>query len=80
MPTQTSIKQKAQKTRCSCEVRMMTNNKEMLPRAMAVLRTLAALIMSCELIPVLKSMEPAIMAHMKHPNISPNGGSVSIPA
>lgn len=79
MPTHSSTRQNAQKTRYSCDGTTTADSSEVLANVMAKFSTRDALATLCELVAVVKSTEPAIMQHMKQAKMSPKGGSSVMP-
>jgi hypothetical protein len=79
MPTHSSTTQNDQKTRCSCDIKTTAESNAALANTMAACRDLEAPATLRELLNVVKSIEPAIIAHMKQAKIKPYGGSSSKP-
>lgn len=79
MPTHSSTKQNAQKTRYSWDGTMTAESSETLANVIAALRMKDALAILCELLAVVKSTDPAIMEHMKQAKMRPKGGSSVTP-
>lgn len=79
MPTHSSTKQNAQKTRYSWDRMITTDSSEALAKVMAALRMNDALVAVCEAVAVLKSPDPAIIEHMKQAKMRPKGGSSVTP-
>lgn len=79
MPTQSSTRQNAQKTRYSWDGMMTADSSEALANVMAALSVNDALATLSELLDVVSSTEPAIMQHMKQAKMMPKGGSSVTP-
>lgn len=58
----------------------MDDSSAALAKVMATLRSCEAVAMLWELLFVVKSIEPSIIAHIKQANIRPNGGSSVTPS
>jgi membrane glycosyltransferase len=79
MPTHSSTKQNAQKTKYSWDGMITADSSETLANVMAALRMNDALPTSCELLAILNNVDPAIMQHMKQAKMMPKGGSSLMP-
>lgn len=79
MPTHSSTRQNAQKTKYSRDGMITADSSEALTNVMTALRIDDALPTSCELLAILNSIDPAIMQHMKQAKMMPKGGSSVTP-
>lgn len=79
MPTHSSTRQKAQKTKYSWDGTITAAKSEALANVMAALSMNDALATLCELLAVVNSADPAIMQHMKQAKMRPNGVSSVTP-
>lgn len=79
MPTHSSTKQNAQKTRYSWDGTITADSSETLANVIAALRMKEALAILYELLAVVNSTDPAIIEHMKQAKMRPKGGSSVTP-